>query len=107
LKEEKDKAQLLYQQFIQDCFEDEKQYLYYQEHIKDIESQKQAYQNYFIQLEALDKQKTLLEEKTKDYQLCDLVQEKQQLDDLLLKRDQAYTKYHESLYVFQQNDKIL
>ena len=84
-----------------------KQYLYYQEHIKDIESQKQAYQNYFIQLEALDKQKTLLEEKTKDYQLCDLVQEKQQLDDLLLKRDQAYTKYHETLYVFQQNEKIL
>ena len=53
-----------------------KQYLYYQEHIKDIESQKQAYQNYFIQLEALEKQKKLLEEKTKDYQLYDLAQEK-------------------------------
>ena len=107
LDKEKDKAQLLYQQFIQDCFKDEKQYLYYQEHMQDIESQKQTYQNYFIQLEALDKQKTLLEEKTKDYQLCDLVQEKQQLDDLLLKRDQTYTKYHEILYVFQQNEKIL
>ena len=107
LNEEKDKAQLLYQQFIQECFKDEKQYLYYQEHMQDIESQKQIYQNYFIQLEALEKQKTLLEEKTKDYQLCDLVQEKQQLDDLLIKRDQAYTKYHETLYVFQQNDKIL
>lgn len=107
LQQEKQEAKLSYQQFIQDYFQDETIFLDYQKRMNDIEKQEYSYQNYLIQTEALSKQKKLLEEKTKDFELCDLSKEKQQLDELAYKRDQTYTKYHEILQTYQQNEKIL
>lgn len=96
-----------YQHFIEEFFDSKEQYHHYRDQMKDILAREKEYQDYLIQKEALKKRQETLYEKTKDYQMIDLSQEKKQLEELAQKRDLSYNQYLESLHIYQQNQVLL